>query len=49
MILFNDICIHVPIPGYHGAAGGPGVWAVAIIFLISIIATGSFILYKFKR
>uniref|UniRef100_A0A4W6DGG1 VPS10 domain-containing receptor SorCS2 n=1 Tax=Lates calcarifer TaxID=8187 RepID=A0A4W6DGG1_LATCA len=31
------------------AAGGPGVWALAVIFLISIIATGSFILYKFKR
>uniref|UniRef100_A0A3Q3F8J5 Sortilin-related VPS10 domain containing receptor 2 n=1 Tax=Labrus bergylta TaxID=56723 RepID=A0A3Q3F8J5_9LABR len=34
---------------YHGAAGGPGVWAGAVIFLISLIATGSFILYKFKR
>ncbi|XP_041840767.1 VPS10 domain-containing receptor SorCS2 isoform X8 [Melanotaenia boesemani] len=38
-----------PNAGYHGAAGGPGVWALAVIFLISIIATGSFILYKFKR
>uniref|UniRef100_A0A3B3BBM1 VPS10 domain-containing receptor SorCS2 n=1 Tax=Oryzias melastigma TaxID=30732 RepID=A0A3B3BBM1_ORYME len=36
-------------PGYRGAAGGPGVWALAVIFLISIIATSSFILYKFKR
>uniref|UniRef100_A0A671XTD1 VPS10 domain-containing receptor SorCS2 n=1 Tax=Sparus aurata TaxID=8175 RepID=A0A671XTD1_SPAAU len=35
--------------GYHGAAGGLGVWALVVIFLISIIATGSFILYKFKR
>ncbi|XP_019714096.1 VPS10 domain-containing receptor SorCS2 isoform X2 [Hippocampus comes] len=32
----------------HGAAGGPGVWAVAVIFLISVAATASFILYKFK-
>uniref|UniRef100_A0A3Q2YTJ5 VPS10 domain-containing receptor SorCS2 n=1 Tax=Hippocampus comes TaxID=109280 RepID=A0A3Q2YTJ5_HIPCM len=31
------------------AAGGPGVWAVAVIFLISVAATASFILYKFKR
>ncbi|AWP00583.1 putative VPS10 domain-containing receptor SorCS2, partial [Scophthalmus maximus] len=38
-----------PNAGYHGAVGGPGVWALAVIFLISIIATGSFILYKFKR
>nr|XP_033465773.1 VPS10 domain-containing receptor SorCS2 isoform X2 [Epinephelus lanceolatus] len=38
-----------PNAGYHGAAGGLGVWALAVIFLISIITTGSFILYKFKR
>lgn len=38
-----------PNAGYHGAAGGPGVWAVAVLFLVSVIATGSFILYKFKR
>uniref|UniRef100_A0A3P9NCV5 VPS10 domain-containing receptor SorCS2 n=1 Tax=Poecilia reticulata TaxID=8081 RepID=A0A3P9NCV5_POERE len=38
-----------PNAGYHGAAGGPGVWALAVIFLISVIGTGSFILYKFKR
>ncbi|KAJ0055861.1 hypothetical protein NL108_013982, partial [Boleophthalmus pectinirostris] len=37
-----------PNAGYHGAAGGPGVWAVGVLFLITIIATGSFILYKFK-
>lgn len=36
-------------PGYLGAAGGPGVWAIAVLFLVSIIATSSFILYKFKR
>lgn len=35
--------------GYHGAAGGPGVWAVAVLFLITIMAAGFFILYKFKR
>uniref|UniRef100_A0A1A8QBC1 VPS10 domain-containing receptor SorCS2 n=1 Tax=Nothobranchius rachovii TaxID=451742 RepID=A0A1A8QBC1_9TELE len=34
--------------GYHGAVGGPGIWALAVVFLISIIAIGSFILYKFK-
>uniref|UniRef100_A0A3B3WJ67 VPS10 domain-containing receptor SorCS2 n=1 Tax=Poecilia mexicana TaxID=48701 RepID=A0A3B3WJ67_9TELE len=33
----------------NAAAGGPGVWALAVIFLISVIGTGSFILYKFKR
>eukprot|EP00066_Takifugu_rubripes_P003860 XP_003966785.1 PREDICTED: VPS10 domain-containing receptor SorCS2 [Takifugu rubripes] len=38
-----------PNAGYHGAAGGPGVWAVAVLFLITIMAAGSFILYKFKR
>uniref|UniRef100_A0A3P9JGG2 VPS10 domain-containing receptor SorCS2 n=1 Tax=Oryzias latipes TaxID=8090 RepID=A0A3P9JGG2_ORYLA len=38
-----------PNSGYRGAAGGPGVWALAVIFLVSIIATSSFILYKFKR
>ncbi|KAI9545409.1 VPS10 domain-containing receptor SorCS2, partial [Dissostichus eleginoides] len=38
-----------PNAGYRGAAGGPGVWALAAIFLIGMIATGSFILYKFKR
>ncbi|XP_061769803.1 VPS10 domain-containing receptor SorCS2 isoform X4 [Nerophis ophidion] len=32
----------------HGAAGSPGVWAVAVIFLVSVIATASFVLYKFK-
>lgn len=45
----TELCICLVTPGYHGAAGGPGVWALAVIFLISIIATGSFILYKFKR
>ncbi|XP_054457038.1 VPS10 domain-containing receptor SorCS2-like isoform X2 [Anoplopoma fimbria] len=37
-----------PNTGYHGAVGGPGVWALAVIFSISIIATCFFILYKFK-
>uniref|UniRef100_A0A8C5G5X0 VPS10 domain-containing receptor SorCS2 n=1 Tax=Gouania willdenowi TaxID=441366 RepID=A0A8C5G5X0_GOUWI len=35
--------------GYLGMTGSPGIWALAVILLISIIATGSFILYKFKR
>lgn len=47
--IFTGLCVCIITPGYHGAAGGPGVWALAVIFLISIIATGSFILYKFKR
>ncbi|CAI5672241.1 VPS10 domain-containing receptor SorCS2 isoform X1 [Oreochromis niloticus] len=34
--------------GYHGAAGSAGVWTLAVIFLIGLIATGAFILYKFK-
>ena len=42
------VCVSVCV-GYHGAAGGPGVWALAVILLISLLASGSFILYKFKR
>ncbi|KAK0139771.1 VPS10 domain-containing receptor SorCS2 [Merluccius polli] len=38
-----------PNAGFHGAAGGPGVWALAVVLLISLLASGSFILYKFKR
>ncbi|XP_030194573.1 VPS10 domain-containing receptor SorCS2 isoform X4 [Gadus morhua] len=37
-----------PNAGYHGAAGGPGLWALAVVLLISLLASGSFILYKFK-
>ncbi|XP_037531168.1 VPS10 domain-containing receptor SorCS2 [Nematolebias whitei] len=37
-----------PNAGYHGAVGGPGIWALAVIFLIGVITTGSLILYKFK-
>ncbi|XP_041840429.1 VPS10 domain-containing receptor SorCS2-like [Melanotaenia boesemani] len=48
-LIANDSSPSTTENGYHGAAGGPGVWALAVIFLISIIATGSFILYKFKR
>nr|XP_057924142.1 VPS10 domain-containing receptor SorCS2 isoform X1 [Doryrhamphus excisus] len=33
----------------HGAAGGPGVWALAVVFLVSVVTTASFILFKFKR
>ncbi|XP_067436435.1 VPS10 domain-containing receptor SorCS2 isoform X3 [Thunnus thynnus] len=47
-LIANDSTPTAAETGYHGAAGGPGVWALAVIFLISIIATGSFILYKFK-
>ncbi|XP_046871070.1 VPS10 domain-containing receptor SorCS2 [Hypomesus transpacificus] len=31
-----------------GGVAGPGLWALAVIFLIGLIASGSFILYKFK-
>ncbi|XP_047186475.1 VPS10 domain-containing receptor SorCS2 isoform X4 [Scophthalmus maximus] len=48
-LIANDSTATAAETGYHGAVGGPGVWALAVIFLISIIATGSFILYKFKR
>nr|XP_023996817.1 VPS10 domain-containing receptor SorCS2-like [Salvelinus alpinus] len=37
-----------PNAGSQGGVAGPGVWALVVIFLISVIATGSFILYKFK-
>ncbi|TNN55078.1 VPS10 domain-containing receptor SorCS2 [Liparis tanakae] len=37
-----------PNAGYHGAVGGPGFWALTVTFSVSIIATGCFILYKFK-
>ncbi|XP_024918296.1 VPS10 domain-containing receptor SorCS2 isoform X7 [Cynoglossus semilaevis] len=52
-VVRGGLQVHVmladPNAGYHGAAGGPGIWALAILFLISVIAIGSFILYKFKR
>uniref|UniRef100_G3N7E1 Sortilin-related VPS10 domain containing receptor 2 n=2 Tax=Gasterosteus aculeatus TaxID=69293 RepID=G3N7E1_GASAC len=38
-----------PNAGYHATFGSPGFWALAVTFAISIIATGSIILYKFKR
>ncbi|KAL0970451.1 hypothetical protein UPYG_G00242140 [Umbra pygmaea] len=38
-----------PNTGSQGGVAGPGVWALAVLFLISLLATGSFILYKFKR
>ncbi|KAM8882352.1 VPS10 domain-containing receptor SorCS2 isoform 10-T10 [Synchiropus picturatus] len=47
-LVANDSSVPAADTGYSGAVGGPGVWAVAVLFLISVIATGSFILYKFK-
>lgn len=35
--------------GPHGAAGGLGLWTVAVLFVISIMTAGSLILYKLKR
>ncbi|XP_077598287.1 VPS10 domain-containing receptor SorCS2 isoform X3 [Stigmatopora nigra] len=32
----------------HGTPGGPGIWAVAVIFFISVAAAASLIIYKFK-
>ncbi|XP_028857467.1 VPS10 domain-containing receptor SorCS2 isoform X2 [Denticeps clupeoides] len=34
--------------GLH-SGGGPGVWALAVILLLSLLASGAFVLYKFKR
>ncbi|KAM9717547.1 VPS10 domain-containing receptor SorCS2 isoform 6-T6 [Menidia menidia] len=45
----NDSTTPSAANGNRGAAGSPGIWALAVLFVISIIATGSFILYKFKR
>lgn len=35
--------------GYHSTAGGLGLWVMAVLFLISIMAAASFLLYKLKR
>ncbi|KAI2662529.1 VPS10 domain-containing receptor SorCS2 [Labeo rohita] len=35
--------------GSHLAAAGPGVWALAVFLLISLISAAAFILFKFKR
>lgn len=35
--------------GYPGVAGGPGLWVMALLFLISIMAAASFLLSKLKR
>ncbi|KAK9524407.1 hypothetical protein VZT92_016804 [Zoarces viviparus] len=48
-LITNDSTDTAAVTGYHGVVGGPGFWALAVIFSISIIASGSFILYKFKR
>ncbi|XP_049598822.1 VPS10 domain-containing receptor SorCS2 isoform X2 [Syngnathus scovelli] len=33
----------------HGVAGAPGVWALAVVLLIGVAATASFLLHKLKR
>uniref|UniRef100_H3CCX7 VPS10 domain-containing receptor SorCS2 n=1 Tax=Tetraodon nigroviridis TaxID=99883 RepID=H3CCX7_TETNG len=38
-----------PSAGYHSTAGGLGLWVMAVLFLISIMAAASFLLYKLKR
>lgn len=35
--------------GYRSAAGGAGLWAGAVLLLVSIMAAASVTLYKFKR
>ncbi len=35
--------------GSRLAAAGPGVWALAVFLLISLISAAAFILFKFKR
>ncbi|MBN3275372.1 SORC2 protein, partial [Polyodon spathula] len=56
---YFDTCISVLPPGPNvmycivsesrqSGAGG-GFWAVAVIFVVCLVAVGSFILYKFKR
>ncbi|XP_031648078.1 VPS10 domain-containing receptor SorCS2 isoform X3 [Oncorhynchus kisutch] len=47
-LVANDSSPRATEIGSQGGVAGPGVWALAVIFLISVIATGSFILYKFK-
>lgn len=39
-------CSHA---GSRLAAAGPGVWALAVFLLISLISAAAFILFKFKR
>uniref|UniRef100_A0A8C7KHC6 VPS10 domain-containing receptor SorCS2 n=1 Tax=Oncorhynchus kisutch TaxID=8019 RepID=A0A8C7KHC6_ONCKI len=48
-IVRGGLQVLVTLADPNGGVAGPGVWALAVIFLISVIATGSFILYKFKR
>lgn len=39
-------CSHA---GSRLAAAGPGVWALAVFLLISLISAAAFILFKFKK
>ncbi|XP_066576172.1 VPS10 domain-containing receptor SorCS2 isoform X2 [Amia ocellicauda] len=38
-----------PDAGSQRGAAGAGVWALAVLFVFSLVAVGAFILYKFKR
>ncbi|KAJ8390273.1 hypothetical protein AAFF_G00108420 [Aldrovandia affinis] len=38
-----------PDSGSQGGMAGAGVWSLALIFIVSLVAVGAFILYKFKR
>uniref|UniRef100_A0AAY4A6S6 VPS10 domain-containing receptor SorCS2 n=1 Tax=Denticeps clupeoides TaxID=299321 RepID=A0AAY4A6S6_9TELE len=46
------LCVYliylICVSGLH-SGGGPGVWALAVILLLSLLASGAFVLYKFKR
>ncbi|XP_028857477.1 VPS10 domain-containing receptor SorCS2 isoform X3 [Denticeps clupeoides] len=47
-VVANDSTSRAPETGLH-SGGGPGVWALAVILLLSLLASGAFVLYKFKR
>ncbi|MFT7797421.1 VPS10 domain-containing receptor SorCS2 [Arapaima gigas] len=38
-----------PDAGSRAGAAGPGVWTLVVVLALSLIATGTFVLYKFKR
>lgn len=47
--LLNCIDLSLSLSGSRMGAAGPGVWALAVILLISLISAAAFMLFKFKR
>ncbi|XP_061106779.1 VPS10 domain-containing receptor SorCS2 isoform X2 [Conger conger] len=45
----RDTSTHATETGSQGGMAGAGVWALALVFVVSLVAVGAFILYKFKR